>query len=730
MRNKKEYCLLFDNENYILAEPIHVNVYLTPRILFLGLIVSIVAVDSVIYFSEIGDKRFFSELIITITAAAAAFLGLLLVFRQKISGLFGKSWACFAIGLVLWLCADITLILYDIVFETSFSIPSIVDVFWISGYVFFAYNIFSTYKHFQNLFSRKVIFISIIGNAIFLAYIISITLSIAVLNSQSGIAMYAVIISYLILNSILMVPGAIILVSLWNQKSWCIPWKWKTVGLFAIMITDSWFALIVMTGLLEHLWIPSLFLAADSLILVAAVLWYNKFLKQYNEHDEKLMCMGKMDITQKDRKKYRSFDVPITVIIIAAIIAFPYIAPLESTESEVITPKEGSQVITIGALVPSSGIRSSTGETTSAALEIAVEDVNDYFSKSGSQTRVGLIIEDTKTNPSIALEKLHDLAEKDIRIVIGPFTSAELLALKKYADDNDILLISPASTAPSLAIPGDNVFRFVPDDSNQGKAIATKMWNDGIRVVVPFWRTDSYGNGLYLSMKQNIEIFGGSVVDGVPYAPHIGELSASLNRINFVVWDQELKYLNSKVSQATALYGTDKVAVFLVAFDEVLPIQMMGEKHPDLASVRWYGSDSSAQNEALVRNSHSAMFSMKTGFLNPIYGVDEKNERVKLLEEEIEHMTELHPRIYSSLAYDAFWVAALTQNATVATNDFSSLKNTLVDKTNSYLGVTGNITLNDAGDRKDGNYDFWVVAEKEDHDGFYWESVGKYQIEN
>jgi len=43
------------------------------------------------------------------------------------------------------------------------------------------------------------------------------------------------------------------------------------------------------------------------------------------------------------------------------------------------------------------------------------------------------------------------------------------------------------------------------------------MWNDGIRVVVPFWRTDPYGNGLYLSMKQNIETFGGSVVDGVPY---------------------------------------------------------------------------------------------------------------------------------------------------------------------------------------------------------------------
>jgi ABC-type branched-subunit amino acid transport system substrate-binding protein len=173
-----------------------------------------------------------------------------------------------------------------------------------------------------------------------------------------------------------------------------------------------------------------LFFIIDSLILVAAVLWYNKFLTQYNEHDEKLICMGKMDITLKVRKKIQSFDVPIAVIIIAAIIAYPYLMPFESTENEVIIPKDGSQVITIGALVPLSGIWSSTGESIGAALEIAVEDVNDYFSKSGSQTRLGLIIEDTKTDPAIALEKLHELAEKDIRIVIGPSSSAELIALK------------------------------------------------------------------------------------------------------------------------------------------------------------------------------------------------------------------------------------------------------------------------------------------------------------
>jgi branched-chain amino acid transport system substrate-binding protein len=87
-----------------------------------------------------------------------------------------------------------------------------------------------------------------------------------------------------------------------------------------------------------------------------------------------------------------------------------------------------------------------------------------------------------------------------VRIVIGPATSAAVKAVKDFADENDVLLISHSSTAPSLAIAGDNLFRFVPEDRQQGEAIAKKMWNDGIPIVVPMWRNDIYGNELYKSM--------------------------------------------------------------------------------------------------------------------------------------------------------------------------------------------------------------------------------------
>lgn len=96
-----------------------------------------------------------------------------------------------------------------------------------------------------------------------------------------------------------------------------------------------------------------------------------------------------------------------------------------------------------------------------------------------------------------------------MRIVIGPLTSAELSTAKNYADTNGILLISPYSTSPSLAIPGDNIFRSVPDDTKEAQALVNKMWQDGIRAIVPIWRNDTYGNEL---SRNVISDFGKLVV--------------------------------------------------------------------------------------------------------------------------------------------------------------------------------------------------------------------------
>jgi len=109
---------------------------------------------------------------------------------------------------VLWLSADIIWAIYQLVLDVVPPIPSAADYLWLGAYGFLGYYLFMTYKEFQKKFNfgRKALIASIIGNAIFLGYIIALTVNLSVLSTSRGIEMFAVIVAYPILDATLMIP--------------------------------------------------------------------------------------------------------------------------------------------------------------------------------------------------------------------------------------------------------------------------------------------------------------------------------------------------------------------------------------------------------------------------------------------------------------------------------------------------------------------------------------------
>src|SRR5581483_479135 len=171
---------------------------LTRRVLFLGLLAAIIASDSIIFFAEVDSKDFYSNWIITINASIAAGLAIFLAYRQKLHGLHGKTHAALAIGLFLWLSADIVWAIYQLVLDIVPPIPSLADYLWLSAYGFLGYYLFGTYKEVQKRFNfgRKVLIASIIGNALFLGYMRALTLCVSVLSCPRGIGMFSVMVAY------------------------------------------------------------------------------------------------------------------------------------------------------------------------------------------------------------------------------------------------------------------------------------------------------------------------------------------------------------------------------------------------------------------------------------------------------------------------------------------------------------------------------------------------------
>lgn len=382
----------------------------------------------------------------------------------------------------------------------------------------------------------------------------------------------------------------------------------------------------------------------------------------------------------------------------------PVPAPASPEERELI----------MGALLPLTGDLAFAGDAGEAGLDLAIEDVNAYLADGNSGLRVRVIIEDTQTSPEVAHEKLQELAGKGVSIVLGPESSAEVEAVQAYAVDKGIVLLSQGSTAPSLALPNDNLLRFRPDDTHQAEAIAQLLWNDGVKLVIPVWRGDVWGDDLAEATKRSFEAFGGTAVEGVRYNPEAAQFSVELER------------LNGLVSDAIAQYGdTDAVAIHLMAFEEVIPLFSEAISYPLLRSVRWYGSDGTAFDANLLTNSEAARFAVDTEFSNSFYAPPE-TEKYELLEQRVREQIESSLTAYAATVYDAVWVATLAYIATGGTDDAATLNQALHGTADSYFGATGWTALNEAGDRAFGDYEFWAIETV--NEGYEWVRVARYAV--
>jgi branched-chain amino acid transport system substrate-binding protein len=352
----------------------------------------------------------------------------------------------------------------------------------------------------------------------------------------------------------------------------------------------------------------------------------------------------------------------------------------------------------IGVLVSLTGSWSTLGRNTQAALEIGAAQINAQSEAQDAGYRVKLLARDTQLSPELALEELKDLDKRGVKIVIGPQSSAELALLKPYADAHDILLISQSSTASTLAIQGDNVFRFCPDDRLEAEAIVTLMQQDGIRTLVPIWRGDAGNDGLHDSVRAAFIASGGSVTDGYRYDPATTDFSTAITDVS------------SQVSQARVGADPSTVAVYLAGFDEVVDIFETASTNAVLNTTTWYGSDGIANSYALLSAPVGAAFSARVGLPNPAFGLDPSTKDAwQPLATEIQQVTGVAPDAFALAAYDALFVAYRALQQSRGGKDFALLKEKFITTADSYTGMTGPTTLNAAGDRTFSDFDFWAI---------------------
>ena len=131
--------------------------------------------------------------------------------------------------------------------------------------------------------------------------------------------------------------------------------------------------------------------------------------------------------------------------------------------SEIVQPTtpqmtEGSEDIAIGVVLPLTGrLQDSFGIPISRGFELALNEIN-ATQPNGAQLR--LIIEDDQSTIEGAVAAFNKLIQQEGgSVILGPATSSQTEMTFPIAQENQVVTISPTSSARGLSAIGDFVFR-------------------------------------------------------------------------------------------------------------------------------------------------------------------------------------------------------------------------------------------------------------------------------
>src|SRR5207245_8415126 len=161
-------------------------------------------------------------------------------------------------------------------------------------------------------------------------------------------------------------------------------------------------------------------------------------------------------------------------------------------------------------------------------------------------------------------------------------------------------MISPSSTATTLAISNDYFYRTVHNDINQGKADARMLVDRGATDVVIVQRHDTYGDGLAHAPRDSFIALGGHLQPIIRY----DATAADAGTLDFTA---TLNTLNTEFNTAAGTYGVGKVAIYVIAFEEFSQMIIKASSYTSgptynyhWSTLPWFGTDGEADDAKII----------------------------------------------------------------------------------------------------------------------------------
>ena len=356
------------------------------------------------------------------------------------------------------------------------------------------------------------------------------------------------------------------------------------------------------------------------------------------------------------------------------------------------------KTVTIGELLDLSSTLSDQGKKAQDASTIAIKDINAALSLSNCNLKFATQISDYALSTTTALSDLQAFGASGISVVVGPLNSGAAQYILSYANNNHIVLISPSSTSPTLAIANDYLFRTAPNDAAQGAADGRMLWDRGAKSVIIIERHDSYGDGLANATAAKFKSLGGTVIDTIPYDTSLTTFSSQVDQIN-------TDYTSNNSTKGP-------IAIDAISFQEFGTIlQNMNTAHPALVNtvMPWFGTDGESQN-SLIANSSSTVGALtaKVRLPSTLYASASNTKTVAFNSTFAAAYPGVTCDTYCLGTYDDVWLGALA-TLQAGSTDGAKIQAAMLTTANNMYGVTGYMGLQPSGDRIPTSYQIWKV---------------------
>lgn len=355
---------------------------------------------------------------------------------------------------------------------------------------------------------------------------------------------------------------------------------------------------------------------------------------------------------------------------------------------------ERDLTLNVGTVLPQTGALAFLGPPEEAGALLAAKHINE--ADLGIQVELTLGDSGDPDNRAYATT-VPQLLNSDVSVIVGAASSG---VSKLFIDEvvaAEVLMISPANTAPEFTDWPDNglYWRTAPSDLLQGEVLGNVIAQDGVANLGILYLNDAYGTGLETQLTETFEAAQGTVVATESY--NAGDTTFD--------------------AQISSVLAQNPDGIALITFEEIKTIiPALDSAGVDMSSLYFVDGNIADYSDDFDAGMLEGSKGTQPG---PDLGDDFRNELIEIWDEHSGE--ELRDFNYAAETYDAIVLAALASMAANSTDgpdiaakmqevsggsgggeqvtDFASAAQVIIDGgVVDYDGPSGPITFDDNGD--------------------------------